>query len=77
MSSVPSDLGSHVHHLHLCMYVCVYSACYQLHAGFLLGLFFDPEGRATWSSEMSDDFQQTTWFYIAEASTHHVYFPSM
>jgi hypothetical protein len=42
------------------------SACYLLHAGFLLGLFFDLYMEATCSSEKMADFQRTKWRYIPE-----------
>jgi hypothetical protein len=45
-------------------------AYYLLHAGFLLGLSFDPQYGATYSSEMCLDFQCTaTWRYIPENRT--------
>jgi hypothetical protein len=46
------------------------STGHLLHAGFLLGLFFDPEyGGRRVLFETSDDFQQTTRRYIPEDRT--------
>jgi hypothetical protein len=45
------------------------SACYLIHTGFFLGLFFEPEDGGACSSEMSGDFQQTTLRYIPEDRT--------
>jgi hypothetical protein len=42
------------------------SACYFLHAVFLLGLFFGPEDRNYMFLETSVIFQQTTWRYTPE-----------
>jgi hypothetical protein len=42
------------------------SACYLLHAGFLLGLFFDLKIEVTCSSETSVDFLHITRHYIQE-----------
>jgi hypothetical protein len=47
---------------------CIYG-CYLLRAGFLLGLYFDPEIEATYLSETSVDFQRTTRRYISEDKT--------
>jgi hypothetical protein len=42
----------------------------MLHAGFLPGLFFDPEGGGnTCSSEMLADLQQDTQHYIPEENS--------
>jgi hypothetical protein len=48
----------------------LFATCF--HAGFLLGLFFDPEMEATSSSATSVDFQQTTRRYISEDGTLQV-----
>jgi hypothetical protein len=40
----------------------------QFHAGFLLGLFVEPEDGGDMASEVSDDFQQNTRRYIPEES---------
>jgi hypothetical protein len=42
------------------------SACDLLHAGFLLGLFFDPEGGGDMFLRTSDDFQLSIRRYIPE-----------
>jgi hypothetical protein len=41
----------------------------RFHAGFLLGLFFDPNMEVTYSSETSVDFRRTTLRYIPEDRT--------
>jgi hypothetical protein len=45
------------------------AASYWLHAGFLLGLFFDPEDGGICSSGTSVDFHCTTRHYIPEDRT--------
>jgi hypothetical protein len=47
------------------------SACYLLHTGFLLGLFFTLKMEVTCSSEESADFQRITRRYIPEYRTFH------
>jgi hypothetical protein len=47
------------------------SACYLLPAGFLLGLFFDPEDGSDMFLKTQADFGQTTWYYIPEDRTLH------
>jgi hypothetical protein len=49
------------------------SACYLLHAGFFLGLFFDPEDGRGMSIRKSVEFKWTTWGYILEDRTLQVY----
>jgi hypothetical protein len=44
---------------------------YQIAAGVLLSIFFDPEDRSDISSEMSVEFQWTAWRYIPEDSNSH------
>jgi hypothetical protein len=51
--------------------VLLCSACYLLHAGFLHGLFLDPEDGVDFSSETSADFQQSTQLYIPECRRTH------
>jgi hypothetical protein len=46
-----------------------YPAYYLLHAGFLLGLLFDPEDRGTCSSVTSVDLRWTTRRYVPEDRT--------
>jgi hypothetical protein len=52
-------------HLHLC------SACYLLHDGFLLGLFFSSEDGSDMFLRNIKRLQQTTWHYIPEDRTLH------
>jgi hypothetical protein len=47
------------------------TACYKLHAGFMLGLFLAPKIAVTCSSEMSVDFQRTAGRCIPEDRTLH------
>jgi hypothetical protein len=47
-----------------CPFQEFFSACYLLHAGFLNGLFLDPEDGVDFSSETSVDFQQSTQRFI-------------
>jgi hypothetical protein len=46
-------------------------ACYLLHAGFLLGLFFDLKMEDTFSTKTPVHFQRTTRRYIPEGTTLH------
>jgi hypothetical protein len=45
------------------------SACFLLHAGFLLGLFFDLKMEGTCPSQMFIGFQRTWQHYIREDRT--------
>jgi hypothetical protein len=45
------------------------ATCCLLHAGFLLGFSSTLKMEAACSSELSIDFQRTTWLYIPEDGT--------
>jgi hypothetical protein len=46
-------------------------SCCLLHADLWLGLFFDPEDEDEISSELSGDFQRTTWRYFPDDRSLH------
>jgi hypothetical protein len=52
-------------------YRTIRSACHLLHAGFLLGLFFDPEDGGNMFLRHVVDFERTTWRYIPGDRTLH------